>query len=191
MVQDENAALKAEVENLRRNTPAAPAVAAAPAPPAADAAELRRLRTSAAAATARAAALQEQLTSTQQVLAQWQDSQKKAMQLARARDADARQFEADIKERDTAFAGCEAKNVALVKIADELIARYRGKSTWSALRDQEALFGISRIEFEKLGQEYRGRVIDASVQLPALPPIPAPPPEPADTTTMNQTETNP
>lgn len=165
--QDENSALKAELETLRRNGPAAPpAPAAAPAAPAANTAELRRLREQSSSDSARAAQLQEQLAATQKVLEQWQDSQKKAVLLARTRDADATRFETELQETRTAATACEAKNVTLVKIADELIVRYRDKSAWSSLRDKEALFGSSSIEFEKLGQEYRGRVIDASVQLP-------------------------
>ena len=167
--QDENASLKAELDNLRRNGPA-PVVAAAPAPepakPAVDAAELRQARARASNESARAKQLEEQLASTQKVLVQWQDSQKQAAQLARARDAAAREFETQLTQTRETVTACEAKNVTLVSIADELVGRYRNKTTWATVSDREPMLGLSR-QYELIAQEYRGRIIDASVQLPS------------------------
>ena len=172
-VQDENAALKAELDNLRRNGPAPVAVAPTPPPaaaaPAIDPAELRKARASASNEAARAKQLEEQLTATQKVLVQWQDSQKQAAQLARTRDADARELEMQLKQTTETVNACEAKNATLVSIADELVGRYRSKGTLASVNDREPLLGMSR-KYEVLAQEYRGRIIDASVKLPTPTP---------------------
>jgi len=169
-VQDENAALKSELDNLRRNGPA-PVAAPTPAPkaeaPAVDAAELRQARARASNEAARARQLEEQLAATQKVLVQWQDSQKQAAQLARTRDTAAREFETQLAQTRETVTACEAKNATLVSIADELVGRYRNKGALASVSDREPLLGLSR-KYELIAQEYRGRIIDASVQLPSV-----------------------
>lgn len=162
--QDENSALKLKLEQA---TPAVPA--AQPAAAAADQAKLRGLAVQVQAGNARATALQRQLDEAQKSLEQWKQAYDQVVALAKARDAEAKKYQGLYGEADTRGKSCEADNVKLVQIGDELLERYKHKGVWSAMGDAEPLTGLHRVDMEKLAQDYHARIVDATVK-----PAPAP-----------------
>jgi hypothetical protein len=160
-VQDENAELKSKLDAANGRLAARPA--AAPQAHSEDPALRRKL----AVQTSRSEALEQQLAQTQKVLAEWKQGYGKAVDVARARDADAKKYEALYKASHARATACTADNAQLVTIADELVSRYKGKGVIEALRDNEPLTGIHRVSLEKLAQTYHDKVVDATVVPPS------------------------
>lgn len=65
-----------------------------------------------------------------------------------------------VQERDRWIADCQAKNDALFKANTELLAAYRDKGAWDALRQHEPVTGLGSIKVENAVQEYRFRLED-------------------------------
>lgn len=171
-LQDENASLKAQVETLARQaTPIAPAPVAAT--PKVDDAELQATRGKLRQEQARAADLQQRLEALETNIAAWKQSYDQAASLAKTRDADAKRLQSEGEQTLVAhqqtvstLQACIADNASLVEIGNELIGRYREKGVWSAVRDQEPLLGLTKLKFEKLAQDYRGRIASHAVSAP-------------------------
>ncbi len=165
--QDENAELSIRLNALSQQ------VAAQPAKPEkkADDAQTESLRRSLRAQAAQQAALQQQLAATQASLAQWQQAQAEAVATAKARDADAKKYEALYRDVDSHVKTCDQNNIKLVKISEELLDRYKNKGVWDAARGAEPLTGLGRVELEKIAQDYHGRIVDSSA-------VATPPPQP-------------
>lgn len=179
-LQIENAGLKAELEKAKTE-------AAKPAEDSASKAELEEARSALAAQTERAEGLEAQMGKAQSTLAEWKKSYDQAVTLARARDAEAKRFEALHREVATHVEGCEANNATLVSISEELIVRYKDKGVIAAARDREPIFGLRRVKLEELAQQYHHRVVDATVT--PLPPEAMPAPRAAEPATDTATET--
>ena len=171
-LQIENATLKADLEKAR-------AEVAKNADNTEGKAELEEARNALAAETERAAGLEAQIGKARTTLDEWKKSYEQAVALARARDAEAKKFEALHREVSTHVEGCENNNATLVSISEELLARYKGKGVIDAARDREPIIGIHRIKLEELAQQYHHRIVDAAVV--PLPPESLPAPPAADT----------
>lgn len=172
-LQDENSGLKAQVETLGKQALAVPVVAE----PKVDDAELQALRAKLRQEQVRAADLQQKLEAVESNLTAWKQSYDQAVSLAKTRDADAKRLESQgeqtlVAHQQTvsALQACVADNASLVQIGNELIGRYRDKGVWSAVRDKEPLLGLTKLEFEKLAQDYRGRIADHTVSVPPVNP---------------------
>ncbi|MDB5970437.1 MAG: hypothetical protein JWQ90_2887 [Hydrocarboniphaga sp.] len=166
-LEDENASLKARNESLTQQLaqrPEAPAAAAKPV----DDAELRGLRAKLQQEKAHSTEIEQKLGTVEPILARWKQSYEQVVTLAKTRDADAKRFESDYQQAHAAQQACVADNISLVNIGNELVKQYRDKGLWSTMRDKEPLTGISKIQFEKLAQDYHGRIVDASVPAAAI-----------------------
>ena len=170
-LQIENASLKTELAK----TATAPAVVATPQ---ADPAELDAVKAALQEQTVRAAAFESQIGQAKKTLAQWQQSYEQAATLARARDADAKKFEALHRTVATHVDTCEKNNATLVLISDELLDRYKNKGVIESVRDREPILGLHRLQLERLAQEYHARIVDATVTPLAPEAQPAPTPSP-------------
>ncbi|HEY9198737.1 MAG TPA: hypothetical protein VIR60_05170 [Gammaproteobacteria bacterium] len=74
--------------------------------------------------------------------------------------ADIQLLQSAVQERDRWIADCQAKNDSMYQANTELLAAYRDKDTWDALRQSEPLTGVGAIEVENAVQEYRFRLED-------------------------------
>jgi hypothetical protein len=167
-VQSQNAQLRSQVDELTAQREAA--TAAAPAASPAQSEELRRARNDAEQLRASVTELQRALDQRDQTLAQWKQAYEQAEQLARTRDADAKQLDEQQRSLNARVEVCERDNAELVGIAHEILDRYRHKGVWDAMRDAEPLTGIHRVRLEALAQEYHTKIVDRDVSLtPAMP----------------------
>jgi len=161
-LQDDNAAMKAKIDSGQCG-----ATAAAPK---ADADDVAKLKKELQQAQAHVAALQKQVDAQEASIATWKKSYEDVTNTARAKtieaqrlDQQAQQASAETQRTTATLQSCVSHNAELVKVADELVIRYKEKGVWSALRDKEPVLGVSHVEFEKIAQEYRGRIADATV----------------------------
>ncbi|MBI5462539.1 MAG: hypothetical protein HY941_10175 [Gammaproteobacteria bacterium] len=74
--------------------------------------------------------------------------------------ADIQLLHGAVQERDHWIADCRDKNEAMYKTNNELLAAYRDKSAWDALKQREPLTGIALVEVENAVQEYQFRLED-------------------------------
>ena len=174
--QDENTSLKIQLESLKAQLSQQ---AARPAAPAADKADdklkqkvaqqdqlIEQLNRQLAQAKQQSAASlkssADQLGSAQQLLKQTQAEKNQLEAACRNQLAGQQektgQLETRVQAYDQQLAESEQKNQALVSISQELLARYKQKGVFSALRDAEPLTGLSRVKLEALTQEYASKI---------------------------------
>jgi DNA repair exonuclease SbcCD ATPase subunit len=176
--QDSIADLKAQLEKADNQLEAQHAAPAA-APPKPDTAENAALRTAVEERNQRIIDVQQRLEDSQKLLGQWQQAYQQAAALARARDADAKKFEARYAEASTRGETCARDNAELVNISRQLLDRYKKKGVWSALLDEEPVTQIHRIRLEALAQDYHADIEDHVAPPPPPDPVstPTPPPQ--------------
>jgi peptidoglycan hydrolase CwlO-like protein len=171
--QDSIADLKAQLEKANSQLEAQHA-ALAVAPPKPNTAEIAALRTAVEERNQRIVDVQQRLEDSQKLLGQWQQAYQQAAALARARDLDAKNFEARYAEASARGETCAKDNLELVNISRQLLDRYTKKGVWSALLDEEPITQIHRIRLEALAQDYHADIEDH---------VAPPPPEPVSTPT--------
>lgn len=187
--QDENTALKIQLEALKAQVsqqsakPAAPALAKADEKLKQRVSQLEQtvdqLNGQLAQVKQQSASLKasaDQLPATQQLLRQSQAEKSQLETACRtqlsAQQEKSAQMETQLQALSQQLASSEQKNQSLVKISQELVTRYKQKGVFSALRDQEPLTGLSRVKLEALAQEYESKIRD-QVQNPQQPTVPA------------------
>lgn len=174
--QDENTALKIQLDTLKAQLSQQ---AAKPAVPTADKVDdklkqkvaqqeqaIEQLNRQLAQARQQSAASlkssTDQLGNAQQVLRQVQAEKAQLentcrSQLGAQQDKTA-QLESRVQGVEQQLADSEQKNQTLVSISQELLARYKQKGVLNILRSQEPLTGLSRVKLETLTQEYSSKI---------------------------------
>lgn len=158
-VQDENQALKAQLQTLQEQAPAPARVA----PPRPDPGLQSQLR----AHEARASEMDRRIGQSEQALAQWKTGYEQAATAYRTRDADAKRLEAQLEHALQHDRACVANNVELVQISKELIQRYKDKALGEWIADREPLTQLGSVRLEQLAQDYRAKVADLAVPIPS------------------------
>ena len=74
--------------------------------------------------------------------------------------ADIQLLHGAVQERDHWIADCRTKNEAMYQANSELLAAYRDKNAWDAVKQHEPLTGIASVEVENAVQEYQFRLED-------------------------------
>lgn len=156
-LQDENADLKAKLDAATKQP------VNQPEPVKVDDTELVGLRRSLQSQTLKTESLQKQVDLDKKTLGEWQKSYDLAVTTAKARDAEAKKYEALYKEVSGGVQACNDKNAKLIEISEQLLDRYKNKGVMEAARHTEPLLGIHRVELENLIQEYHGKIVDSTV----------------------------
>ncbi len=162
--QNQNAELRAQVEQLKAQQVAAAAAVQPKVAPAVDTAALERARREVEALRSSADQLRDAVAERDNVLAQWKQALEQTEQVARTRDSDAKRLDQQQQQPTTRVTACERDNAELVDIANEVLARYRDKGVWDALRDAEPLTGIHRVKLETLAQQYHAKIVDRHLE---------------------------
>lgn len=171
-LQAQNAELRAKLDELAAQREKSPVPAPAPTVSPAQLEELRRARNEAETLRLSLDEAQRTLDERDQTLAKWKQAYEQAEQLARGRDADAKQLDELQRSLGARVDVCERDNAELVGIAQEILDRYRNKGVWAAMRDAEPVTGIRRVRLEALAQEYHAKIVDRDVS--ATPSTPQP-----------------
>lgn len=109
------------------------------------------------AAQQRNAALTERVQQDSERLRDLQETYRKEMGDARA---DIQLLQNAVRERDQWITDCQAKNDGLFQANSELLAAYRDKGAWDALKQSEPVTGFGSVKVENAVQEYRFKLED-------------------------------
>jgi hypothetical protein len=116
-------------------------------------------------------------------LKQWKDAYAQASQLAAVNDAARKQYAMQAAILQRTVDDRETKNLALYKLANDILTRYEKFGLGEALEAKEPFVGLTRIKLETLVQDYKDKILDQAVvtsgQTPPLPSVAPTPPAPA------------
>jgi len=87
-------------------------------------------------------------------LAKWQAAYMEAADTARARDAEAKRFEAALMQLRSREQACEGMNGELYKIGNEILTLYQNQDVIGILRGTEPVTRLKRVQFEEVIQKY-------------------------------------
>jgi type IV secretory pathway TrbL component len=94
-------------------------------------------------------------------LKQWQDAYQKAADIARAKDQDSKIATARATESARQAGVCEAANIKLEAVANDILHLYQTQSFRSLLlASYEPLLGLKKVELENTIQNYEDKILD-------------------------------
>lgn len=102
----------------------------------------------------------ERLTERDDSLEKWKVAYGEAASVARAKDAERAKFEAEAAAFKASTKACEAKNVQLVKTANEVVTKYEAMDPFEKVLDHDPVFGLKRVEHQNAAQEFRDKILE-------------------------------
>ncbi|WP_426418682.1 hypothetical protein [Bradyrhizobium genosp. A] len=102
----------------------------------------------------------ERLTERDDSLEKWKVAYGEAAGVARAKDAERAKFEAEATAFKASTKACEARNVQLVKTANEVVTKYEAMDPFEKVLDHDPVFGLKRVEHQNAAQDYRDKIIE-------------------------------
>ncbi|QQN61963.1 hypothetical protein JIR23_20360 [Bradyrhizobium diazoefficiens] len=102
----------------------------------------------------------ERLTERDDSLEKWKVAYGEAAGVARAKDAERAKFEAEATAFKASTKACEAKNVQLVKTANEVVTRYEAMDPFEKVLDHDPVFGLKRVEHQNAAQDFRDKILE-------------------------------
>jgi chromosome segregation ATPase len=101
----------------------------------------------------------------------WAAGYEEYVQLANRTEAERARLAAQVLQLQQTVADRETKNLALDKLANEILTRYEKAGLGDALLDKEPFIGLSRVKLQNLVQDYTNKLRDQVVipgQQPAV-----------------------
>lgn len=102
----------------------------------------------------------ERLTERDDSLEKWKVAYGEAAAVARAKDAERAKFEAEATAFKASTKACEAKNVQLVRTANEVVTKYEAMDPFEKVLDHDPVFGLKRVEHQNAAQDYRDKILE-------------------------------
>jgi chromosome segregation ATPase len=102
----------------------------------------------------------ERLAERDDSLEKWKSAYGEAASVARAKDAERAKFETEASALKVSTKACEAKNVRLVKIADEVVTKYEAMNPFEKILDHDPVFGLKRVEHQNTTQDFRDKILE-------------------------------
>ncbi|WP_061029527.1 hypothetical protein [Bradyrhizobium sp. CCH5-F6] len=93
-------------------------------------------------------------------LEKWKAAYGEAASVARTKDAERTKFEGEATTWKASAKACEAKNVRLVKIADDVVKQYERMDPLEKVLDHDPVFGLKRVEHQNAAQDFRDKIIE-------------------------------
>lgn len=166
-LQQENDALKKELEELKKKSTQASADLAKSQQ------RLNQLDSEAskqqALATDKDAALEKSKTQLQEFITKFRATAQSLKDVEAERDAQIQ----DKLKKDKELTRCVDKNAQLYLLSNEVIDRMEGQSLWSVIRTKEPFTQLSRARLENLVDDYRGRIGELKQIKPISEPVTA------------------
>jgi peptidoglycan hydrolase CwlO-like protein len=120
-----------------------------------------------------------QITTLTATIAQWHKAYDQTAQLAAGNEAARKQYAIQAALLQRTVDDREVKNLALYKLANEILTRYEKFGLGEALEAKEPFIGVTRVKLETLVQEYKDKILDQAVtSRQPLAPLPQPAPAP-------------
>ena len=125
---------------------------------------------------------------------QWKIAYDQTAQLAAGNEAARKQYAIQAATLQRTVDDREVKNLALYKLANEILTRYEKFGLGEALEAKEPFVGLSSVKLETLVQDYKNKILDQAITS-GQPPRPAPvppavPADPTETSTASARSTN-
>lgn len=102
----------------------------------------------------------DRLAERDDVLEKWKSAYGEAATVARTKDAERAKFESEATALKASTKACEAKNVRLVKVANEILTKYEAMNPFEKVLDHEPVFGLKRVEHQNAAQDFRDQILD-------------------------------
>lgn len=93
-------------------------------------------------------------------LEKWKVAFAEAAGVARSKDAERAKFEAEATALKASTKACEAKNVQLVKVANDVVTKYEAMDPFEKVLDHDPVFGLKRVEHQNAAQDFRDKIIE-------------------------------
>ncbi len=94
----------------------------------------------------------------------WKASQKQAADLAANKESQRAKLAGDVLLLERKIADREAKNLAMFKLANEILTRYERFGLGDAIGAREPFTGLTRVKLENLVQDYQDKLIAQKVK---------------------------
>ena len=108
----------------------------------------------------RLAAENEQAAHLNETLEKWKAAYNQAAEVARAKEAERAKLAAETEGLDKRATSCEAKNVELFKVGNEILDHLKDVDVAEAMAAHEPFFGIKKVELQNLAQDYQDKLLD-------------------------------
>jgi chromosome segregation ATPase len=102
----------------------------------------------------------ERLTERDDSLEKWKVAYGEAAGVARAKDAERAKFEAEATAFKASTKTCEAKNVQLMRTANEVVTKYEAMDPFEKVLDHDPVFGLKRVEHQNAAQDFRDKILE-------------------------------
>lgn len=102
----------------------------------------------------------ERLAERDDSLEKWKVAFAEAAGVARSKDAERAKFEAEATAFKASTKACEAKNVQLVKTANDVVTKYEAMDPFEKVLDHDPVFGLKRVEHQNAAQEFRDKILE-------------------------------
>lgn len=93
-------------------------------------------------------------------LEKWKAAYGEAATVARTKDAERAKFEGEATTWKASAKACEAKNLRLVRIADDVVKQYERMDPLEKVLDHDPVFGLQRVEHQNAAQDFRDKIIE-------------------------------
>lgn len=103
------------------------------------------------------------ITRLDESLAKWRKAYDEAVNVARAKETERARLATELAAFTERATTCEAKNVELFKIGNEILERYKEVGFGDVLARHEPFIGLKRVELQNLVQDYRDELLDQKV----------------------------
>jgi chromosome segregation ATPase len=116
------------------------------------------------AANARLAELESESTQMKESLQKLEATQGHAIEIAKKTEAERAKLAEQVIELQRKVADRETKNLALYKLANEILTRYERFGLGDALAAKEPFTGLARVKLENYVQDYQDKIADQRVK---------------------------
>jgi chromosome segregation ATPase len=97
-------------------------------------------------------------------LEKWKDAYEEAATVARTKDAERAKFEGESKTYKESTQVCTAKNLKLIQVGQQIIAKYDGVTIGDIMVAKEPVFAFRRVEIQNWEQDQADKLIEQKVQ---------------------------
>ena len=102
----------------------------------------------------------ERLSERDDSLEKWKVAYGEAAGVARAKDAERAKFEAEATAFKASTKACEAKNVQLVRTANDVVTKYEAMDPFEKVLDHDPVFGLQRVQHQNAAQDFRDKILE-------------------------------
>ncbi|MBR0838992.1 hypothetical protein JQ607_02185 [Bradyrhizobium liaoningense] len=102
----------------------------------------------------------ERIAERDESLEKWKAAYGEAAGVARTKDAERSKFEGEATTWKASAKACEAKNVRLVKIADDAVKQYEKMDPLEKVMHHDPVIGFKRVEHQNAAQDFRDQIIE-------------------------------